>query len=79
MHTGFILRAGEISEIEKVNIARKNFGYENEDVLVIMRRGVPTGMETITGLENSLGHFLTSLEEGMAEYLNQLNNPTARG
>ncbi len=54
-----ILRKENTHANEKVNTARHNFGYENEDVIIGFRYGVPIAMYTFAGamieLEQELG------------------------
>lgn len=74
MYNGFILRVGEISEIEKVNLARKNFGYEQEDIIVILIRNKPVRIETLEGVEASLNKAFDSLELAMEALLTSMNS-----
>lgn len=74
MYNGFILRVGEISEIEKVNLARKNFGYEQEDIIVILIRNKPVRIETLEGVEASMNKAFDSLELAMEALLASMNN-----
>lgn len=74
MYTGFILNANEQSEISKVNIARHNFGYDKEDVVVVLKYGTPVQIETLCGIANLLGIEPTTLEDGKESLLNYLNN-----
>ncbi len=78
MYTGFILKVGETSDIAKANLARKNFGYEDEDVIVILKNGKPMQIETLEGAWNNLGSEPETLEETMAALLEKLNNPPAQ-
>lgn len=55
MYTGLILRVGETSPIAKVNLARTNFGYDEEDVIVILRNNKPVEIQTIDGAQITLG------------------------
>ena len=75
MYTGFILHANEQSEISKVNMARHNFGYDEEDVVVVLKYGTPVQIETLSGIAALVGIEPTTLEAGKDALLAYLNNP----
>jgi hypothetical protein len=74
MYSGFVLRVGETSSIERANNARHNFGYDSEDVIVITLDDRPVQIETLSGARVFTGLAeLNSTENALAAVLEKLN------
>ena len=80
MYTTEILRKENTHANSKVNLARKNFGYEEQDIIVSFNYGTAVAMYTELSakmeLENELDKAIVrdfSLEDCAAALLEKLN------
>lgn len=72
MYTGEIVRIGMASTNQKVNIARRNFGYEDEDIIAIFKYGKPVQIETLGGVSTILEREVATMEDALSSLLAHL-------
>ena len=76
MYQGFVLKAYEQSDIAKANQARHNFGYDDDDTIVITKFGAPVQIETLIGASNFLNEEQTDIYVALEKMLAKLNGET---
>lgn len=75
MYTGYIVKAGETCQDERIAKAIKNFKYEGETVLCVGEEGYITEISTMRTAKSIVGEQ-SSPEAYLAAYLEKLNTPT---
>lgn len=74
MYTGYVVKAGETCNEERIARAIKNFGYENETVICTGEDGHITEVNTLRAAKTIVGEQ-AGPEGYLSAYLDKLNNP----
>lgn len=78
MYSGFIVKAGEITGNDIIDVSIVGFKYSNIDVICIMQDETVSAIETVETVRIALQVEDGSLEELKDQYIKMLNDATTQ-
>ena len=78
MYSGFIVKAGEVTGNDIIDVSIVGFKYSNIDVICIMQDETVSAIETVETVRIALQVEDGSLEELKDQYIKMLNDATTQ-
>lgn len=75
MYTGYVVKAGEVCQDERIAKAIKNFNYENETVICVGENNYITEVNALRNMKSIMGYECDGPEAYLKAYLEKLNAP----